>query len=407
MNPAAGAPDRFGSDGSHMSEVIPGCEVLIQRGPAWLKSARLGILANQASVTRGFVSVRDAVARAGGRIRCLFAPQHGFHADRQANMIESSDEWDAAFSVPVFSLYSEIRRPTREMLEQIDVLVIDLQDVGTRVYTYGTTVGLCLEAARGLDLKVVILDRPNPINGVQVEGNVLAEGFESFVGRYGIPMRHGLTLGELARFVSLEKRLDVDLEIVAMTGWLRGDFYPDTSLPWIFPSPNMPTWETALLYPGMVLLEGTNVSEGRGTTLPFHLFGAPFLDHRAFNALLEKAALPGVVFRPVHFEPMFDKWTGQLCSGFQVHVTDRRSFRPYLTGLVILQAFLALHSEELGWLPPPYEYEYEKLPIDILLGDGRVRRDLERGVGAREIERSWLDGLGAFERSRSEILIYP
>ena len=389
-----------------MSEVIPGCEVLIHSGPAWLQSARLGILANQASVTRGFVSVRDAIGQAGGRIRCLFSPQHGFHADRQANMIESSDDWDAAFSVPVYSLYSELRQPSREMLGQIDVLVVDLQDVGTRVYTYGTTVGLCLEAAQGLDVKVVILDRPNPINGVQFEGNVLAEGFESFVGRYGIPMRHGLTMGELARFVCLEKRLDVDLEIIAMNGWRRGDFFPETALPWVFPSPNMPTWETALLYPGMVLLEGTNVSEGRGTTLPFQLFGAPFLEHRTFSALLDEAALPGVVFRPVLFEPMFDKWKGELCSGFQVHVTDREGFRPYLTGLVILQTFLTLHSEELGWLPPPYEYEYEKLPIDILLGDGRVRRDLERGVDAREIERGWLEDLGAFMDARSDVLIY-
>jgi uncharacterized protein YbbC (DUF1343 family) len=372
-----------------------------------LKSARLGVLVNQASVTRGFVSVRDAIAHAGGRVCCLFSPQHGFHADRQANMIESSDEWDAATSVPVYSLYSEIRQPSREMLQRIDALVIDLQDVGTRVYTYGTTVGLCLEAAQGLDLKVVILDRPNPINGVQVEGNVLVEGFASFVGRYGIPMRHGLTMGELARFVALEKRLDLDLEVIAMNGWRRGDFFPETALPWVFPSPNMPTWETALLYPGMVLLEGTNVSEGRGTTLPFQLFGAPFLNQGAFSALIKEAALPGVVFRPVHFEPMFDKWKGELCAGFQLHVTDRRSFRPYLTGLVILQAFLALHPGEVSWLPPPYEYEYEKMPIDILLGDGRVRRDLERGVDAREIEGGWLDGLGAFESSRSEVLIYP
>jgi len=381
--------------------------VLIERNPDWLRRARLGILANQASVDRGYVSVCDAIGKAGGRIRCLFSPQHGFHADRQANMIESSDGWDTDLSVPVFSLYSDVRRPSREMLDQIDVLVVDLQDVGTRVYTYGTTVGLCLEAAEGSDLKVVILDRPNPINGVHTEGNVLARGYESFVGRYRIPMRHGLTLGELARLAALEKRLDIDLEIVAMDGWRREAFYPETGLPWVFPSPNMPTWETALVYPGMVLLEGTNVSEGRGTTLPFQLFGAPFLDQRAFGALLDAAALPGAVFRPVHFEPVFDKWKGELCSGFQIHVTDRWIFRPYLTGLTVLRAFLALHPAEFTWLPPPYEYEFEKLPIDILLGDGRIREALEAGVDVREIEWSWKEGLEDFESLRKELWIYP
>jgi uncharacterized protein YbbC (DUF1343 family) len=321
-------------------------------------------------------------------------------------MIESADEWDHAAAVPIFSLYSEVRQPSREMLQKIDVLIIDLQDVGTRVYTYGTTVGLCLEAANGLDLKIVILDRPNPINGSQVEGNLLAEGLESFVGRYRIPMRHGLTLGELARLVVREKGLDVDLEVIAMAGWLRQDFFPQTSLPWVFPSPNMPTWETALLYPGMVLLEGTNVSEGRGTTLPFHLFGAPFLDQKGFLALLREVSLPGVVFRPVCFEPMFDKWKGKLCFGFQIHVTERSLFRPYLTGLAVLQAFWTLHPREFRWLPPPYEYEYEKMPIDILLGNGAVREGLEKGVGIWELERSWSGDLQSFEDLRKEILIY-
>jgi uncharacterized protein YbbC (DUF1343 family) len=390
-----------------MPDVIPGCEVLMQRAPKWLKQAKLGILAHQASVTRGFRAAQEVIMGSGGRVICLFSPQHGYHSDRQANMIETSDQWDTAFSIPVYSLYSEIRQPSRGMLEAIDVLIIDLQDVGARVYTYGASIGLCVEAAAGLDLKVVILDRPNPINGAQVEGNVLAPGFESFVGRYEVPMRHGLTMGELARFVVREKHLDVDLEVMPAEGWRRSDFFPDTSLPWIFPSPNMPTWETALLYPGMVLLEGTNVSEGRGTTLPFQLFGAPFVNQRAFHARLQEASLPGVVFRPVCFEPVFDKWKGELCLGFQLHVTDRVVFQPYLTALVILQAFLSLHPEGFRWLPPPYEYEYEKMPIDILLGDGGIRRELERGVGPREIEQAWLADLSSYEEARQGVLLYP
>ncbi|NTW36382.1 MAG: DUF1343 domain-containing protein [Syntrophobacteraceae bacterium] len=389
-----------------MSAVIPGCEVLLRQTPGWFRNARLGVLVNQASVTREFMSVQDAIGRAGGRVCCLFSPQHGYHADRQANMIESADEWDHAASIPIFSLYSEVRQPSREMLQSVDVLIIDLQDVGTRVYTYGTTVGLCVEAVDGLDLKIVVLDRPNPINGSQVEGNLLAAGFESFVGRYGIPMRHGLTMGELARLVVREKALDVDLDVIAMAGWRRTDFFPQTSLPWIFPSPNMPTGETALLYPGMVLLEGTNVSEGRGTTLPFHLFGAPFLDQKGFLSFLGDASLPGAVFRPVCYEPRFDKWKGELCYGFQVHVTERELFRPYLTGLAVLQAFLTLHPREFSWLPPPYEYEYEKMPVDILLGDGRVREELEKGVSIWEMEQRWLADLKVFERLRQEILIY-
>jgi uncharacterized protein YbbC (DUF1343 family) len=389
-----------------MAAVIPGCEVFLQNPPSWLTTARLGILVNQASVTRLLATVPDAVVQAGGHVHCLFSPQHGYHAEKQANMIESADGWNGLASVPIYSLYGRIRQPSREMLNSIDVLLVDLQDVGTRVYTYGTTLGLCLEAAHGSDLKIVVLDRPNPINGEQVEGNLLSKGFESFVGRYTIPMRHGLTLGELARFAVREKELTVDLDVVPMMGWKRNEFYSDTQLPWVFPSPNVPTWDTALLYPGMVLLEGTNVSEGRGTTLPFHLFGAPFIHQRRLASFLEDLDLPGVAFRPVTYEPVFDKWKGELCYGFQVHVTDRCSFRPYLTGLGILQGLYGLHEESFSWLPPPYEYEYERLPIDILLGDGDLRRRLEGGASPFQLEQDWAVVLGTFDNMRQEILIY-
>lgn len=389
-----------------MPEVIPGCEMLLQSPPPWLRTARLGVLSNQASVTRRFESVQSVLARAGGHIRCLFAPQHGYHSEKQANMVESDDDWDIPASVPIFSLYKDIRQPSREMLDAVDVLIVDLQDVGTRVYTYGTTLGLCIEAAEGLDLKIVVLDRPNPIDGVHTEGNVLLPAFQSFVGRYPLPMRHGLTLGEMARFVVRAKGLTVDLEVVPMKGWKRNQFFPETSLPWVFPSPNMPTWETALLYPGMVLLEGTNVSEGRGTTLPFHLFGAPFVDQKALHSFLADLELPGVVFRPVCFEPVFDKWKGRLCYGFQVHPTDRERFCPYVTGLAILQGLLALHPNHFAWLPPPYEYEYELLPIDILLGDRQVRLRMESGENVYQMEKHWTPGLDDFMEARGSALIY-
>jgi uncharacterized protein YbbC (DUF1343 family) len=295
--------------------------------------------------------------------------------------------------IPVYSLYGEVRQPSSEMLDQIDILLVDLQDVGTRVYTYGTTVGLCLEAASKVGTKVVILDRVNPINGSQIEGNVLKEDYRSFVGRYPIPMRHGLTLGELARYITNQFSLGCDLEVIPLKGWKRDYFFSDTLLPWVFPSPNMPSWETALLYPGMVLLEGTNVSEGRGTTLPFHLFGTPFMDQQEVLRFLESSDLEGVVFRPVCFEPVFDKWKGETCYGFQIHITDPKRFRPYRLGLALLQAFWHIHPDRFRWLPPPYEYEEEKLPIDILLGDGDLRREIQRGLPIRDLEKQWEDEL--------------
>lgn len=383
-----------------------GCEVLVEQCPSWLRSARLGLLANQASVSRSLEHVVTLVRRTGARISCLFSPQHGFYAEKQANMIESEDDWDAALAVPVYSLYGGVRQPTREMLQGIDVLLIDLQDVGTRVYTYGTTMGLCLEAAAEVGVKVVILDRPNPIGGVHVEGNVLEPDYRSFVGRYPIPMRHGLTMGELARYVVSICNLPCDLEVVPLEGWKRRDFFPETLLPWVFPSPNMPGWETALLYPGMVLLEGTNISEGRGTTLPFQLFGAPFLDQQSILQRVARENLDGVVFRPVCFEPMFDKWQGKLCYGFQIHITDHAKVRPYRLGLALLKAFYHVHGDQFLWLPPPYEYEWEKLPMEILLGNGTLRERLQEGMGLPELEAQWKAELEAYEEKREGCLLY-
>lgn len=321
-------------------------------------------------------------------------------------MVESADGRDEGLEIPVVSLYAETREPSDQALEGIDILLIDLQDVGTRVYTYTTTMGLCLEAAARRGIKVVVLDRPNPTNGTEIEGSVLDMNFRSFVGRYRVPMRHGLTTGEFARFIQMEEKLDCDLEVISMEGWGRDQYFDSLDLYWVFPSPNMPTWETALLYPGMVLLEGTNVSEGRGTTMPFQLFGAPFLDRKKVLNHLEAIGPEGVVFRPIVFEPAFDKYRGETCFGFQIHVTDRKKFRPYRTGLALLQAFCTVHPDHFRWLEPPYEYEWEKMPIDILIGDGVVRRRLEMGEDLDHLESGWREGLEAYAEKRAPCLLY-
>ncbi len=383
-----------------------GCEVLCAEAPAWFTSQRLGLLANQASVDRSFAHVSRLIIRHDGKLTCLFSPQHGFCAEKQANMQESEDGRDAALHLPIFSLYGAVREPTGEMLGHIDVLLVDLQDVGCRVYTYSTTMGLCMEAAARYGIKVVVLDRPNPISGELAEGNIVHEDFRSFVGRYPLPMRHALTLGELARYLVAQCDIDCDLEVIPVKGWCRRDYYPDTNLAWVFPSPNMPTWETALLYPGMVLLEGTNISEGRGTTLPFQLFGAPFLNLKKLEIHLGKAGLEGVCFRPVAFEPVFDKWAGETCHGFQVHVTDRHAFRPYRMGLALLQALCEVHKSDFRWLPPPYEYEREKLPIDILLGDSTIREKLEKGDTVSSLEATWTGELTAYRECTEQCLLY-
>jgi uncharacterized protein YbbC (DUF1343 family) len=380
--------------------------VLFDRLPAWFKEKRIGLLANQASVDSQFNHIGARIKAAGGKLCCLFSPQHGFCAEKQANMRESRDGWSDALGVPIVSLYGAVRQPTAKMLTTIDVLLVDLQDVGVRVYTYGITMGLCLEMAEKVGIPVVVLDRPNPIGGVVVEGNLLEDDHRSFVGRYRVPMRHALTLGELARLIVWERHLDCDLAIIPMAGWQRSCLFPETGLPWVYPSPNIPTWETALVYCGMVLFEGTNVSEGRGTALPFQVFGAPFLKQRDFVSNLSRHDLDGVVLRPVNFEPVFDKWQGTTCSGFQIHITDPSTFRPYRLGLALLQAFHKTHPDDFHWLAPPYEYETERLPIDIILGNGELRGQLEAGEPIGGLEQSWEGQLQKYREQCRGFLLY-
>jgi uncharacterized protein YbbC (DUF1343 family) len=291
------------------------------------------------------------------------------------------------------------------MLRDVECLVIDLQDVGTRIYTYIYTMANCLKAARKHDAKVIVCDRPNPIGGRAVEGPMLEQGFESFVGQYPIPMRHGMTIGELARLFNDHFGIGADLDVVAMEGWSRSMYHDTAAAPWVMPSPNLPTLDTALVYPGTVLFEGTSVSEARGTTRPFELVGAPHVVAERFVPPLNALELPGVVFRPAVFEPTFHKHARQSCGGCQIHVTDREAFRPVLTGVALLQAFRAADAS-FAWREPPYEYEYERLPFDILAGSTTLREQIEAGVAAKEIARSWEGSVAAFEQLREGFLLY-
>jgi uncharacterized protein YbbC (DUF1343 family) len=353
-----------------------GLEHCLADPPAALRG-RFGLLMNQASVDGRFRYACDLLAeRFPGRLAAIFSPQHGLWGEQQANMIESPHGHYVPLGVPVYSLYSQTRRPTAEMLRGLDCLVVDLQDVGTRVYTLAWTVQECLIACAEAGIGVVVLDRPNPLGGVIVEGPLLEDGYQSFVGGATIPLRHGLTLGELARLMNDEQRIDAPLDVVPLTGWRREMLFNQTGRQWVTPSPNMPRFETALLYPGQVLLEGTNLSEGRGTTLPFEVVGAPFVDPQRLMDELANEPQPGLALRPVRFVPTFDKWHGESCGGVAIHVDEPAAVRSVATTLGILAAVMRLWPREFMWQPPPYEYEFEKVPIDILFGSGKLRERL-------------------------------
>ena len=320
-------------------------------------------------------------------------------------MIETAHARDELRRVPVYSLYSETREPTAAMLDGIDVLVIDLQDVGTRIYTYIYTMANCLAACRKHGVKAIVCDRPNPIGGLAVEGPMLVHGFESFVGQYAIPMRHGMTIGELARLFNDHFGLGAELEVVPIEGWRREAYHDETDVPWVMPSPNIPTIDSAVVYPGTVLFEGTSVSEGRGTTRPFELVGAPGVVAERFADELNRRQLPGVHFRPALFEPTFHKHAKRGCGGCQIHVVDRHAFRPVLTGVALTAAFRQSDAA-FAWRQPPYEYEREKMPFDILAGSSELREQIEAGEAPEAIARSWEPAVAEFGKLRAKFLMY-
>ena len=385
--------------------VTLGSERLIASGA--LDGARVGVVSNPTSVDRHFHHIADRIAaHPGATLAALFGPQHGFHAAAQDNMVETGHARHPRLGVPVYSLYSDTREPTAAMLDGIDLLVIDLQDVGTRVYTYVWTMANCLRAAARDGVRVIVCDRPNPIGGDTVEGPVLDPAFASFVGQLPIPLRHGMTIGELARLFNAEFGIGADLQVTRMEGWSRSMYHDETGAPWVIPSPNLPTLDSAIVYPGMVLLEGTMLSEGRGTTRPFELAGAPGIDPDALADRLTALDLPGVHVRPATFEPTFQKHAGDVCGGCQLHVTERRAFRPVRTAVALIAACRDALGDRFRWREPPYEYETEKMPIDILAGSDTLRRDIEQGRPLEAMAADWNDAVASFAPIRERYLLY-
>lgn len=387
-----------------MSPVSTGLDILKDEYWKDLKGLRLGLLSNQASLDRRLRSAEAVVSeRLPGQLKALFGPQHGHGGEDQDNMVETDHSFDPHRKLPVFSLYSGVREPLPAMLDLIDALIIDLQDVGTRVYTFASTMLACLRAASRSGKRVVILDRPNPLGGDIVEGNLLKPELYSFVGPYALPMRHGLTMAEMAQLFNSVFALECDLHLVAMKGWRRSMIWQQTGLRWMMPSPNMPLPETAQVYPGQVLWEGTNVSEGRGSCRPFEMFGAPFVDPPAILKGVREEEQTGCMLQEISFRPTFHKWQKEICKGFMIHITFPETFRPYTLSLALLREVLRVHRADFAWKEPPYEYDCDRPPIDLILGDSRIREHLGRGTG---MQWSWEDDLKRYGEWRASYLLY-
>jgi uncharacterized protein YbbC (DUF1343 family) len=397
--------------------VETGLDVLCRDRLDLCRGRRVGVLCHPASVDGALVHIVDRLIAAGVRPVRLFGPEHGVRGEAQ-DMIGVDHGRDAQSGIPVSSLYGETFEsltPRAEDLAEIDVLLIDLQDVGSRYYTYIWTMGLAMVAASRAGVAIVVLDRPNPLGGVAVEGGSLRVGFESFVGLGSVAVRHGMTAGEIARLVRagmpwgvprFARPLDCDLTVVPMRGWRRAMGFEQTGLPWVMPSPNMPTPDTAFVYPGQCLVEGTNLSEGRGTTRPFELVGAPFLDGQRLARALDALALPGVRFRPLSFRPMFHKFAGRSCGGVQLHVVDRATFLPYRTGIALLAAARAQAEDQFRWRSEPYEFVTHPPAIDLLTGGDEVRRGIDAGASLDEIAASFAPFEREFDERRRPFLEY-
>lgn len=390
-----------------MNKIALGLEVLLAEKVSLVNGARVGLICNPATVDHNFRHAADLFHRQPGiNLAALFGPQHGIRGETQDNMIEWEGFRDPRTGVMAYSLYGEVRKPTEEMLRDVDTLVFDVQDVGTRVYTFIYTMALAMEATREFGKRFVVLDRPNPIGGLGIEGAILEPGHESFVGMYPIPMRHSMTVAELARMFNEEFGIGCDLDVVPMRGYRREFWFNDTDAPWVIPSPNMPTPDTAAVYPGTVYVEGTKISEGRGTTRPFEINGAPYADAYQVAEYLNDLRLPGVYFRPHSFLPTFQKHVGSLCQGVQIHVLDREVFKPVITGIALIKAFHDLYPNSFQWQSPPYEYVHDRLPFDVIAGTTKLREQIESGVSVQEIAASWGTGEKEFAQRRKPYLLY-
>ncbi|HXT61964.1 MAG TPA: DUF1343 domain-containing protein [Pyrinomonadaceae bacterium] len=384
-----------------------GLERLLDERVTAVKGARVALVCNQASVDHSFQHAADLLFdHPAINLTTLFGPQHGIRGDVQDNMIESEHGKDRRTGLPVYSLYSETREPTDEMLKDVETIVVDLPDIGCRIYTFAYTMANCMRAAARLEKKVIVCDRPNPIGGVAVAGNLLDVGHESFVGLFPTPTRPGLTMGELARLFNEEYGIGCDLDVIEMSGWQREFWYDDTDAPWVLPSPNIPTPQSTMVFPGTVHLEGTQMSEGRGTTKPFELVGAPYIEPDAYASELERLDLPGVRFRACGFMPTFQKHGGTACGGVQIHVTDRETFEPVQTGVAIVKTAFGMYPSDFRWKDPPYEYEYTRNPFDVIAGTTKLREQIERGDSLATIVQSWQSGVAEFRKVRDKYLLY-
>jgi uncharacterized protein YbbC (DUF1343 family) len=389
--------------------VQSGLDVLLDE-PRPILGQTIGLVTNQSAVTADLRhSARVLAAGRGWKLKMLFGPEHGIWGEAQ-DMAQVEHTRDPLTGLPVHSLYGESKEkliPPADLLKSLDALVIDMQDIGSRYYTFIYTMALCMRAAAPLGVRVIVLDRPNPIDGIHLEGNIREEKYSSFVGMFPLPTRHGMTAGELARYFNARFNLGCDLEVVPMRGWKRSMWWGDTGLAWVIPSPNMPTVFTAAVYPGMCLIEGTNLSEGRGTTHPFELFGAPWFDPFKLSDALNHLDLPGVIFRPHYFMPTFQKHAGKACGGVELHVMDRRKFEPYRTGLWCVKVARDLAPQQFDWRREPYEFETDRLAIDLLAGSDRFRKIVEAGGNPDMWAAEWEEPLREFARARQEFLLYP
>jgi len=384
-----------------------GVETLLEGKAGLLRGARVGLICNQASVDHQLRHAADLFyEHPGVDLRALFGPQHGIRGDVQDNMIETEHTVDSETGLPIHSLYSDTREPTEAMLDDVDVFVFDMQDVGCRIYTFAYTMANCMAAARKFGKRVIVCDRPNPINGVAVGGNVLEPEYTSFVGQFPIPTRHGMTLGELAQMFNQHFGLNCELEVVKMLDWDRKLWHDQTDAPWVMPSPNIPTLDSATVFPGTVHFEGTQLSEGRGTTRPFELIGAPYVNPEKYARTLNQLNLPGVFFRSCIFRPTFQKHAGVSCGGVQIHVTDRDAFEPVTTGVAMVKIAYALYPTEFRWKEPPYEYVYDRNPFDVIAGTSSIRGAIQSGSAIADIQAAWTEGLAAFTNARKPYLLY-
>ncbi len=390
-----------------MANIATGLDQFGQEYWKRFRGQSLGLLANQASVDHNLQNAKDVISSVlPGQLKITFGPQHGFTGEDQDNMVETEDYVDPALHIPAISLYGKKTDRLSHFLDTIDLLVIDLQDVGTRVYTFISTMLFCLKEAAKAGKKVLLLDRPNPLGGVIVEGNLLRPEFYSLVGPFALPMRHGMTMGELANLFIDVFQIDCELTVLPLKGSFRHMLWKDTGLLWVMPSPNMPLSETAQVYPGQVIWEGTNISEGRGTCRPFEIFGAPFINPFVIKKQLASEDMEGCYLQEYYFRPTFNKWKNERCGGFMIHVIDPITYRPYRTSLALLTIIKETYGDEFTWRKPPYEYDFERFPIDLILGDASIRLALEEGKESKELIADYIQELEGFLEFRRPYLIY-